>query len=57
VYSFGELQAVNGALSSEHSNVESCSFAENLKLALVLTVVASGPESTVVCGAVVSGGP
>jgi hypothetical protein len=42
--------------SSEHSKLEPLSFDENSKLALVEMVVARGPESTEVCGAVVSGG-
>jgi hypothetical protein len=52
----GELHAVNAAPSSEHSNVEPGSSAENVKVALVSLVVSSGAESIEVFGAVVSGG-
>jgi hypothetical protein len=56
VRSRGDVHAANGALSSEHSKVEPDSLEENVKLALVLVVVAAGPEPIVVSGAVVSGG-
>jgi hypothetical protein len=42
------------APSSEHSNAEPGSSAENVKLALVLVVSASGPVSMVVSGGSVS---
>ena len=51
------MQAANAAPSSEHWNVEPCSSAEKLNVALVLLVSAAGaPEPIEVCGAVVSGG-
>jgi hypothetical protein len=51
------VQSVNAAPSSEHSNVASCSSAENVNRALSLSVVVAGPESIAVSGAVVSGDP
>ena len=55
VYSFGDVQAANAALSSEHSKLEPCSLPEKLNVALVLRVVAGGaPEPIVVSGAAVS---
>jgi hypothetical protein len=54
VYCFGEEQVANAAPSSEHSNVDPWSSAENAKLALVLDVDAAGLESIVVWGAVAS---
>ena len=51
VRSTGEVQAANAAASSLHSKVDGFSLAENAKDALVLIVVAGGPESIVVCGA------
>ena len=44
------MHGANAAPSSEHSNVTTGSFAENVNVAEVLTVVASGPESIVVSG-------
>jgi hypothetical protein len=49
------VHAANAPPSSEHSNVEFDSFAEKVKLASLLSVVASGPESIVVCGGVYAG--
>jgi hypothetical protein len=57
VYETGDWQAVNAAASSAHSNLEPCSSAEKVNVALVLLVSAAGaPEPIEVCGAVVSGG-
>jgi hypothetical protein len=56
VYSAGEVQASYAAPSSEHSKVEPASLEEKVRVALVLVVVASGPEPIVVSGAVVSTG-
>jgi hypothetical protein len=36
VYCFGDVHEVNATPSSEHSNVEPCSFDENSNVALVL---------------------
>jgi hypothetical protein len=54
LYVAGEVQDANAAPSNEHSNVEPSSFAENVNVALVLEVVAPGPELIVVSGAVPS---
>ena len=48
----GEVHAANAAESSEHWNVEPVSVETNSNVALVLVVVAGGPELTTVCGAV-----
>jgi hypothetical protein len=47
-------QASNGAPSSEHSNVDPASFAENVKLADFSRVSCAGPESMLVSGGVLS---
>jgi hypothetical protein len=52
----GEAHGSNATPFSEHSKVEPSSLAEKVKAASVLSVVASGPESMVVSGAVVSAG-
>jgi hypothetical protein len=54
--SAGEVQVLYVAPSSEHSKVTPASLDENVRLALVLAVSASGPVRIVVSGAVVSGG-
>src|SRR5918992_704943 len=57
VSSYGDVQSVNAAcVVSLHSNVASGSSLENVNVALVCTVVRSGPESIVVSGASMSGG-
>jgi hypothetical protein len=56
VYSGGDGQVPKVPPSREHSKVEPVSLDENVKVASVLPVSAGGPESIVVCGAVVSGG-
>jgi hypothetical protein len=53
VYCRGEVHGPNAAPSSEHANVLA-SFAENARIALVLCVVAGGPELIMVCGGVSS---
>ena len=53
-YSAGELQVANGAASSEHSKLAPGSSAEKAKAAEALRVSASGPESMLVCGGLVS---
>src|ERR687895_622251 len=53
VYFCGDVHAVKVALSSEHSNV-AASLAENVKLALLVLILAPGPLSIVVCGATLS---
>ena len=50
----GELHGAKAAPSSEHSKLAPCSFAEKVKLALVLLVGLAGPASNAVCGGVVS---
>jgi hypothetical protein len=50
------VQAAKAAPSSLHSKLEPDSLDENVKLALVLVVVAGGALPIVVSGAVVSGG-
>src|SRR5687767_12034227 len=52
----GETHALYDAPSSEHWKVELASLEENAIVAFGLAVSALGPESIVVCGAVVSGG-
>jgi hypothetical protein len=49
-YRTGESHAANGSPSSEHSNDAPASLAVKLNVALVLEVVASGPEVIVVSG-------
>src|SRR5687768_10886293 len=56
VYWTGELHELKATPSREHSNVELASLEENARVACVLPVSVGGPESIVVCGAVVSGG-
>ena len=51
----GEVQASNAPSSSAHSN-EAGSSAEKLNSAVVLDVIASGPLSMLVLGAVLSRG-
>jgi hypothetical protein len=51
------VQEANAAPSRAHWKVEPASFDENANVALVLVVVEGGPESIVVSGGVVSGGP
>jgi hypothetical protein len=53
VYCRGEVHEANALPSSEHTK-ELGSFAENARIALVLWVVAGGPELIVVCGGVTS---
>ena len=53
----GDVQAVKAPPSSEHSNVENSWLDEKPIDALVLSVSASGPESIVVSGGVLSGAP
>src|ERR671914_2872921 len=55
VSSSGETHALYDAPSSEHWKVEPLSLEENAIVAFGLAVSALGPESIVVCGAVVSG--
>src|SRR5687767_303821 len=50
--SYGELQPSKGAPLSEHSNVTSSSFEENVITTSLFVVVPDGPESMLVCGAV-----
>jgi hypothetical protein len=50
----GEAQSPQGRESSEHSKLELASLELKRKLALVEVVVAAGPESIRVLGAVVS---
>ena len=50
VYCLGEEQDANAAPSSEHSNVEPCSLAENSKLGAALDELAAGLESSVASG-------
>src|SRR5688500_13171009 len=56
MYVAGEVQAANADPSSEHSKVEPASSAEKVNVALALLVVAAGPDTIVVSGAVVSAG-
>lgn len=51
------MQEPNAAPSRAHWKVEPGSFDENVNVALVLVVAEGGPESIVVSGGVVSGGP
>src|SRR5688572_21655858 len=51
VYVLGEVQATKGPASREHLKVELRSEEVNSKVALVSTVVWSGPETIVVSGA------
>jgi hypothetical protein len=55
VYVFGEEHGENAVPSSEQSYVVPRSLEENSKVALVLTVVRSGPESIVDSGGVPAG--
>ena len=50
----GEVHVANASPSSAHANVEPGSLAEKVKLALLLVVVAAGPESIVVSGGTAS---
>src|SRR5918997_1759085 len=56
-YRAGEVQALNAAPSSEHSNVEPASLAEKVSSAEVLAVSAGGPEAIVVSAGVGSTWP
>jgi hypothetical protein len=50
----GESHGANAAPFSAHSNVAFGSLVEKMNVALVLVVVAAGPDTTVVSGAIVS---
>jgi hypothetical protein len=50
----GDVHGANAAPSSRHSNVDPGSSAENVNVALGSVTGPSGPDSIVVCGAVVS---
>src|SRR5687768_5436730 len=54
VLSLGLVQGARAPPPRRHSKVEPGSLAENVKLGSVEDVGSSGPESIVVCGAVVS---